>query len=401
MFANIRLFVTLWLSATIFLLCYKDYKRPTKKAKIPSISYVIPCLNDAETIQDTIKSIYESHPDNDFQLIVIDDWSRDNSKEQIKKLHSDYLFEFIEQDENTGKAVALNNATKYAKHDIMVFIDADSLLTREALEDMIKRLLNEKWVAAVTCAYKPINKGFLPFMQYMEYNMAKFILWSYNSNSSAMCMRWWCICIKKDAFIEAWMFAKNAISEDMDLALKLRENWHRVQQSFIQVHTDVPHDLKTRYKQKIRWSSGWMQALITHFKTRIKNPMFVVFSVMFYATVWIGTYYLIVNALLFWNFIDFCIDLFHITTFTKGMNIIHLVYWENAVSNTLRWLAYTLFTLPYVIPIIHKKSDFWKIFAIIPYSIIYMPIQWIVWIIWSIYGVYKHKVLIDKNSRAR
>ncbi len=402
MFGYIRLFITIGLSITILWLCYKDYSKKSKKnTKIPPISYIIPCYNDWNTIQNTIKSIYQSHPDNNFQLIVVNDNSKDNSKEQIQNLQSEYNFEFIDQKENTWKAVALNNTIKYTKNEIIVFIDADSLLTRKALDDMIKRLSNEKWVVAVTCAYKPINKGFLAFMQHIEYNMGKFCLWSYNANSSAMCMRWWCISIKKDAFIQAWMFSKNALSEDMDLALKLREHWHRVQQSFIQVATDVPHDRKTRYKQKIRWSSGGMQALITHFKTRIKNPMFVIFSIVFYITIGIWTYYLIINTILFGNFIDFCIDLFHITTFTKWMNIIHLIYWENAVSNTIKWLWYTLFTLPYVIPTIRKKSEIWKIFAIIPYSIIYMPIQWIVRIIWSLYGIYKYKVLIDKNTRAR
>ncbi len=400
MFANIRLFITIILSATIFLLCYKDYKRPQKKVKTPPISYIIPCYNDGNTIQETIKSIYLSHPDKNFQLIVVNDKSKDNSKEQIKSLQSEYSFEFIDQQENTGKAIALNNASKYVIHDIIIFIDADSLLTSKALDDMINRLYNEKDVVAVTCPYKPLNKGFLPFMQHMEYNLAKFTLWSYNAGSSAMCMRGWCIAIQKQAFIEANMFSKNALSEDMDLALKLRKNWHRVQQSFIQIYTDVPKDRKTRYKQKIRRSSGGMQAMITHFRIRIKNPMFVVFSIVFYTTIAMGTYYLIKNMFIFGNFIDFCIDLFHITTFTKGMSIIQLVYWENSVANTLKGLSFTILTLPYIIPIIHKKTDLWKIIAIVPYSIIYMPIQAIVWIIGSLYGIYKHKVLIDKDTRA-
>lgn len=400
MFVNSWLFVTLGLSIIILLLCYKDYIRPKKKITTPPITYIVPCYNDGDTIQGTIKSIYTSHPDNNFQLIVVNDKSKDDSKNKIIALQSQYSFEFIDQSENTGKAVALNNASKQAKYDILVFIDADSLLTRDALDDMMDRLHNQKNVVAVTCPYKPLNKWFLPFMQYMEYNMAKFTLGSYNSNSSAMCMRWGCIAIQKKEFIEANMFSKNAISEDMDLALKLRELWYRVQQSFIQVATDVPHTWKSRFKQKLRWSSGGMQAMITHFTTRIKNPMFVVFSIVFYTTISIGAYYMIVNMLVFGNFIDFCIDLFHITTFTKGMNILHLVYGQNAVANTLKWLSFTLFTLPYVIPTIRKKSEIWNLFAMIPYSIIYMPIQAIVWIIGSIYGVYKHKVLIDKNTRA-
>lgn len=401
MIFNIRPIVTTTVLIITLTLCYIDYKRKRKKIEIPPITYIIPCYNDWNTIQETIKSIYECSPNKSLQLIIVNDNSKDSSKNHIDALKSKYKFEFIDQTQNTWKAIALNNSIKYAKNDIIIFIDADSLLNEHALNDMISRLYSKENIAAVTCPYKPINKWFLAFMQHMEYNLAKLSMGAYNVRSENISMRWWCIAIKKQAFIEAGMFSKNALSEDMDLAMKLREKGYWVEQSLISIYTDVPVDIKTRYKQKIRRSSWGMQAMISHFKVLIKSPMLIIFLILLYVTVWIWFYFLIKNLIAFWNFFNFASDLFHITTFTKWMSILNLVYGENAVSNTLRWLTFTILTIPYVIPTIQKRSDIINIFYVIPFSIIYLPIHWTIRILWSIYWVYKYIKLKDHNSRAR
>ncbi|HCB51978.1 TPA: hypothetical protein DEP21_05470 [Patescibacteria group bacterium] len=65
-----------------------------------------------------------------------------------------------------------------------------------------------------------------------------------------------------------------------------------------------------------------MQCLIKHFKTWIKNPIFVIFTTIFQVSLIMGTFYLIKNAISFGDFIEFSITLFNITTFKNGMNIL-------------------------------------------------------------------------------
>lgn len=381
----------------VFVMSYIDHKKVRKHHSSPNISFIIPCYNDWDTIENTIKSIYHCYDKNKSQVIVINDASKDDSPEKIKKLNEKYNFLFIDQKHNTGKTIALNNASKQAIHDIIVFIDADTLLNQNALDDMLKRLEHEKNVVATTCPYKPMNKGFLPTMQAIEYNLSRFTNGSYNYRSSVMTMRWWCIAIYKKQFIEAGMFSLNAISEDMDLWLKLKELWYRAQQSLYTVETWVPYTLKSRYKQKLRWSSGWMQCLIQHFRVWITNPIFVIFTVLFQVSLILRSYYFVKNTILFGNFIDFCITLFQLTTFQNWMNILQWIYWDNAVAKTLQWLSYSIVSIPYVIPLINKYKKIRKIILVIPYNIIYIPMHSTLWLVWSLYGVYQYKVLKNKD----
>ncbi len=381
---------------------YVDHIQKRKPHTYPNISFIIPCYNDGDSIEATIKSIYTCYDKSKFQLIIINDHSRDNSKEVIQKLQSEYEFLFIDQEKNTGKSVALNNAAEQAIHEIIIFIDADSLLNKDALNDILQRLEHEKNVVAVTCPYRPSNKWLLPIMQQIEYNVARFTSGSYNYRSSVLTLRWWCIGIYKKNFIEAGKFSINAISEDMDLALKLRELWHRAQQSLYTIETGVPYTYRSRYKQKIRRSSGGMQCLIKHFKTWIKNPIFVIFTTIFQVSLIMGTFYLIKNAISFGDFIEFSITLFNITTFKNGMNILWLIYGDNAVANTTKGLAFSTISLPYVIPLVTSFSTIRKILYIIPYSIIYIPIHSTVRLIGSIYGIKKYYNLKDHpNKQAR
>lgn len=135
----------------IFVMSYLDHNKKRPKHNNPKISFIIPCYNDGESIEKTIHSIYDCYDQNNFQLIVINDKSKDNSKEQIEKLKTQYNFLFIDQEHNTGKSIALNNAIKHITHEIIIFIDADTLLNKHALNDILQRLQHEKNVVAVTC----------------------------------------------------------------------------------------------------------------------------------------------------------------------------------------------------------------------------------------------------------
>ena len=135
-----------------------DHIKKRKNHSNPNISFIIPCYNDGDSIAKTVESIHQCYDKNNFQLIIINDKSKDDSKEQIQNLQSKYDFLFIDHEHNTGKSIALNNAVKKAIHEIIIFIDADTLLNKRALDDLLKRLEHEKNVVAVTCPYKPLNK---------------------------------------------------------------------------------------------------------------------------------------------------------------------------------------------------------------------------------------------------
>lgn len=157
MLRQISLSMLFVFTCLILLLSYIDKKKTRKKHTYPSISFLIPCYNDGDTIALTIKSIYASYPKEKIQLIVINDKSTDDSADRIRDLRQIYDFLFIDQPVNTGKAMTLNTASEHAIYDLLCFIDADVILNEKALTDMLDRLATDPRIGAVSCPYRPAN----------------------------------------------------------------------------------------------------------------------------------------------------------------------------------------------------------------------------------------------------
>jgi len=100
------------------------------------ISVIIPVYNKETTIQQTLTSaINQSFKD--FELIIIDDGSTDNSISIINNNFDDYRITIISQ-ENQGVSVARNNGVFHSKYELIAFLDADDLWDEKYLEFMVK-----------------------------------------------------------------------------------------------------------------------------------------------------------------------------------------------------------------------------------------------------------------------
>ena len=98
-------------------------------AKNPDISVIIPMYNSANYISLAISSIHsqDKHGLN-FEIIVVDDMSTDDSREIVKKIQSDKII-LIELKKNGGTAIARNEGLKVAKGTWIQFLDSDDKLS--------------------------------------------------------------------------------------------------------------------------------------------------------------------------------------------------------------------------------------------------------------------------------
>lgn len=97
------------------------------------ISVVVPAYNAQGTITDTLRSIQaQSHTA--LEVIVVDDGSRDGTAAIVEEFAAaDPRFRLLSQ-ENAGVAVARNTGWKAARSDLIAFVDADDLWSRDKLE---------------------------------------------------------------------------------------------------------------------------------------------------------------------------------------------------------------------------------------------------------------------------
>ena len=94
------------------------------------ISVVIPLFNKEEVILDALNSVLIQDY-NDFEIIVVNDGSTDNSVGKIHEINSDKIFLFTKS--NGGPASARNYGVKHSNGDWIIFLDADDFLEPCAL----------------------------------------------------------------------------------------------------------------------------------------------------------------------------------------------------------------------------------------------------------------------------
>jgi glycosyltransferase involved in cell wall biosynthesis len=142
-------------------------------------SIVIPSYNRAHTICRTLESILKQSF-KDFEVIIVDDGSTDNTKERLKPLLSlsNVLYYFYEI--NCGANYAKNLGAKYAKGKYLVFLDSDDLFVSEnSLQIIYKIIIDEGYpsLAMFSCislsngerlAKKPNYNGFVSFLEYFR-----------------------------------------------------------------------------------------------------------------------------------------------------------------------------------------------------------------------------------------
>ena len=92
------------------------------------LSIIIPCFNEKNTIAEILKKIDQSLKNYEilnFEIIVVDDFSNDGTKEVLKQLSNRGKIQTYFHDDNLGKGAAIHTALKYITGDIVIIQDAD------------------------------------------------------------------------------------------------------------------------------------------------------------------------------------------------------------------------------------------------------------------------------------
>ena len=91
------------------------------------ISFIIPCLNCSNFIEHTINKLQKKLKKNNifnYELILIDDGSTDNTSKILKKLSSKKI-RILKNSKNIGKSASLLRGIKVSKKSKIVMIDCD------------------------------------------------------------------------------------------------------------------------------------------------------------------------------------------------------------------------------------------------------------------------------------
>lgn len=267
--AFISLFFQLFLLTTFFEKNEENEENNHDKYKdpkiAPSVSVIVPCLNEARTIEKTILSLLSiDYPKERLSILVVDDGSKDNTYEIAKKYHNNGQV-LVTKKENGGKFTALNYGILNSKADFIACLDADSEVEPDALKKMLP-LFTDKNVAVVTPAIRVHNpKNILQIIQSIEYSLGIFVRRMLGKIDAIYVAPGPFSIFRREILIEVGLFKHAYNTEDMEIALRLKSRGYRIKNQWnAYVNTVAPNTWKKLYKQRVRWTYGFIKNTIDY-----------------------------------------------------------------------------------------------------------------------------------------
>ena len=119
-------------------------RRPRRRSwdGYPAISILIAAFNEEASILQTLQSLARQTYPGEMEAIVIDDGSTDGTAALVASLNHPWL-RLLRQPENLAKSAALNRGLAEARFDLIVTLDADSSLYKNALRNLVERYLSD------------------------------------------------------------------------------------------------------------------------------------------------------------------------------------------------------------------------------------------------------------------
>src|SRR5436190_13848321 len=157
----VRTLIVVWLA-------YRFRRRPRAEFA-ESVSVVIAAYNEGKVIANTLRALLTTDYKGDVEVIVVDDGSRDETATEVQQIAAADPRVRLLQQQNSGKARALQRALSAVRRGIVVFIDADTQCQRDTLPRLLEPFA-DAGVGAVSGHAKVGNlRRFIARCQALEY----------------------------------------------------------------------------------------------------------------------------------------------------------------------------------------------------------------------------------------
>ncbi|WP_438782260.1 glycosyltransferase [Enterococcus sp. DIV0187] len=253
-----------------FLIVDFIQKKSTHKGNLgcsyPFVSILIPCHNEQKVLYKHVSKIIECNNYSNYEIIIIDDGSSDNTRQVISEL----IIEFSNIracliETNCGKAHALIQGALMSNADYLLCIDADATLNEDTVRQLVSPMLNNSQLGAVTGhPFVKNRSSFLGKIQTVEFltliNMTKRVQ---NYLGAIFSISGVCALFRKEALIDVGWWDQECSTEDVSITWKLqRRGWsvEFIPSAFCWMQ--VPSTIKELLKQRIRWAQGGTEVLI-------------------------------------------------------------------------------------------------------------------------------------------
>ncbi len=274
------LFLMLYMLTLFFIAFFEELEQEKQNAKRKKIKYLnaaifVPAYNEEDTIEGTIDSLLNlKYPKNKFKIYVIDDGSKDNTWQVLQKYKNNKQVILLKKS-NGGKASALNFALSRVQNDVDIIgvLDADSFVKKDALFEIVKKFNEDENIAAVTPGIKIWNPNtIVRFLQNAEYNLSIYLRKAFDNLGTIFIIPGPFSFYRKEALLKAGPWKHAHGTEDLEMGLRFQDlGFKIVNNPRAVVYTVSPATAKKLYKQRLRWTYGFLNNAIDY-KHLFFNP---------------------------------------------------------------------------------------------------------------------------------
>lgn len=257
-----------WIVGSLIFYFTVEKKEIEQFDELPFISLLVPCYNEQDILDNTIKELNKLNYPN-YEILLINDGSSDQTGDVLVEAANKYdNLRVIQLEQNAGKANALYLGLIAAKGEYIVGVDADSYLDPEALNYMIPHFKNPN-VGAVTGNPRVRNRTtLLSKIQLCEFSsIIGQIKRTQRIFGKVMTVSGVVVAFRKRALLDCGLWDKDIITEDIGVTWKL-------QKSFWDVRYEpraicwmlVPETIIGLWKQRVRWAQGGLEVILRHWR---------------------------------------------------------------------------------------------------------------------------------------
>ena len=230
----------------------------------PSVTVIIPAYNESGYIQQTVRSVLAAdYPAEKRDVVVVDDGSQDDTFREALVYESEDVT--VVTKTNGGKCSALNYALLFADGDIVATVDADSVLHRDALRNLVAPFRDDRVGAAASNVLPENHDTLLERCQYLEYLVGMNVYRRLFDRFGAVTIVPGCLgAFRRDVLRDVHDYDPDTLTEDFDATVKVLKSGHRVVGSDAVVYTEVPVSWRDLASQRLRWYRGNVMTVRKH-----------------------------------------------------------------------------------------------------------------------------------------
>ena len=256
-----------YLNAFMVISLLLDRQPPFKNERPDKdITILIAAKNEEDKIENTLKYIAKQDYDGKIYVLLVDNGSTDKTTETAQdaaiRLNLDLT---VLKEEKTGKFNALNNGLKHICTDLMITLDADTLLHKSAVRYLVARIESAPSdICAVAGAVLAKNSrdNLLTRVQEWDYFLGIASIKRMQGLYQGTLVAQGAYSIYKTERIKQVGGWPDAIGEDIVLSWRLMlNNWKIYFEPYAVAFTEVPANMSHFIKQRSRWARGMIEAL--------------------------------------------------------------------------------------------------------------------------------------------